>query len=400
MNVRKRLVILSVAAVTTVGLVVGGTTNVLAATKTSNDKVTTQTKQPRALDIFSEGSLTATGTGVNGLTLENGNTATTGNLSLAYDAKAVGTSIVEDSQYVVQIPSELQPLVNTENFKQYISGTYHFISSTGNTVDRTYTQDQIHVEDNGAVIAFDNPEITHLGGASFNININLDLGTAITHSQVRIANAQGDSNYHFLSAIVPTEGTINWSLIGDYNSGTDLPTAKLDPGYDLLQVKPTIEEPVYNTDTEITGTGTPGAAIEITANDSVIGTGTVNSIGIYHVQITHQDANTIIAVTQNTGVGKSEATTTTVKERIPAPFVHYFYEGDTVISGTGSTPGNTIVVTDAAGSEITRGKLDANMGFDIPIKEQKEFDILYVYETDGTEQSLNTTVIVRPAQSF
>lgn len=87
MDFKKRLVILSVAAVTTVGLVVGGTSNVLAASNTNNDKVTTQTKQPRALDIFSEGNLTATGTGVNGLTLENGNTVTTGNLSLAYDAK-------------------------------------------------------------------------------------------------------------------------------------------------------------------------------------------------------------------------------------------------------------------------------------------------------------------------
>lgn len=397
MGIKKRLAVLSIATLTTVGLVVGGTTNALAATNASNDKVTTQTKQPRALDIFSEGDLTASGTGVNGLTLQNNNTITNGTLTLAYDAKAIGTSIVEDSQYVVQIPSELQPLVNTENFKQYISGTYHFISSTGNTVDRNYSQDQIHIEDNGAVIAFDNPAITHLGGASFSINVDFDLGTAITNSKVRIANAQGDTNYHFLSAIVPTEGTINWSLIGDYNSGTDLPTAKLDPGYDLLQVVPTIFEPLTDTDTEIIGQGTPGAAIEVTVNDKVIGTGTVGSSGVYRVAIPKQSPEVVVAVTQDTGVGKSEARTTIVQHitvDIPMPFVITFSHTDTVLKGSGSTPGNTIVVLNADQQEIGRGLLNANMGFDIEIPTQKQFDLLYVYETNGIDRSPSRTVVV------
>lgn len=375
------------------GIAASQTSAVTAATQ---DNAAMQEQKARALQVYAEGTLTAGGTAVDGLSLQAGNTVTTGTLNLNYEGTALESEIREGTRYAVRLPDELKDLVKSPNFKQYVTGHYQAVDANGQVITRDYTAEQMHILDNGTVLAFDNPETIPLRRATFNVDITLDLGQAVTDSSIRIKNAQ-TTPYAFVSGIVSSEGDLDWSLISSYTEEARLLTYKLDPGYDLLQVKPTIEEPVYSSDTEITGTGTPGAAVEVTANDSVIGTGTVNNSGIYHVQISRQDVDTIIAVTQDTGVGQSEATTTTVREGILAPFVNRFYEGDTVISGTGSTPNNTIIVTDAAGAEVTRGKLDANMGFDIPITKQKAFDILYVYETDGTEQSPKTAVVVRSA---
>lgn len=388
---------LVVTAASTLLLVSGiAASQTSAVTATTQDNAAMQEQKARALQVYAEGTLTAGGTAVDGLSLQADNTVTTGTLNLNYEGTALESEIREGTRYAVRLPDELKDLVKSPNFKQYVTGHYQAVDANGQVITRDYTAEQMHILDNGTVLAFDNPETIPLRRATFNVDITLDLGQAVTDSGIRIKNAQ-ITPYAFVSGIVSSEGDLDWSLISSYTEEARLLTYKLDPGYDLLQVKPTIEEPVYSSDTEITGTGTPGAAVEVTANDSVIGTGTVNNSGIYHVQISRQDVDTIIAVTQDTGVGKSEATTTTVREGILAPFVNRFYEGDTVISGTGSTPNNTIIVTDAAGAEVTRGKLDANMGFDIPITKQKAFDILYVYETDGTEQSPKTAVVVRPA---
>lgn len=393
---KKTVTLVSVTTLAVLGLATSLTSNTTAV----QADTTQQGQQERAFNVYSRGDLVPSGSAADGLTLQSNNTITSGSLTLSYDAATVGTAINEDTQYVVQVPEELQPLVNSADFTQYISGTYQFTGADGSVEQHTYTQDEIHVLDNGATLAFDNPEITHLVGASFDIDISLDLGQAVMDTGMRIANSQSDTNYHFLSAIISDPSAIDWTLIGNYNAGTDLLTDKLDPGYDLIQVKPTIEEPVYDAATEISGTGTPGAAIEVTVNDEVIGTGTVNVSGIYHVTIPRQSSGIIISVTQNTGVGKSEATTAVVQHEtadIPAPFVTNFYDNDTVLSGAGTTAGNQIVVLDADDNQIGSGYVGPNLNFDIEVPSQKAFDILYAYETNGIDRSPNRTVIVRPA---
>lgn len=375
------------------GIAASQTSTVTAATQ---GDATAQEQKARALQVYAEGTLTAGGTAVDGLSLQADNTVTTGILNLNYEGTALESEIREGTCYAVRLPDELKDLVNSPNFKQYVSGHYQAIDANGQVITREYTADQMHILDNGTVLTFDNPETIPLLDAKFSINLTLDLGQAVTDSGIRIQNVQSDP-YTFIGGIVSRDNTLNWDLISIYNEKAELAITKLDPGYDLLQIKPTIDEPVTENDTTISGGGTPGAAIEITVNDKVIGTGQVGNDGIYHIDIPKQTLDTVIAVTQNTGVGKSEATTAIVQHitvDIPAPTVSTLNYYDTNIKGTGSTPRNTIVVLNADQQEIGRGLLDAKMEFNIAIQKQKPYDLLYVYETNGIDSSPMRVVVV------
>lgn len=375
------------------GIAASQTSTVTAATQ---GNAAVQEQKARALQVYAEGTLTAGGTAVDGLSLQAGNTVTTGTLNLNYEGTALESEIREGTRYAVRLPDELKDLVKSPNFKQYVTGHYQAVDANGQVITRDYTAEQMHILDNGTVLAFDNPETIPLLDAKFSINLTLDLGQAVTDSGIRIQNVQSEP-YTFVGGIVPRDNALNWDLISIYNEKNELETTKLDPGYDLLQVKPTIDEPVTENDTTISGGGTPGAVIEITVNDKVIGTGQVGNDGIYHVDIPEQTLNTVIAVTQNTGVGKSEARTTIVQHitaDIPAPTVSTLNYYETSINGSGSIPGNTIVVLDADQQEIGRGLLDADMKFNIAIPQQKPYTLLYVYETNGIDRSPSQTVVV------
>ena len=137
--------------------------------------------------------------------------------------------------------------------------------------------------DGNTIVRFTNPPATWgiANGLHFNVNIALDLGDFVTQTGIRIADAVNGTHYSFNGAVVTDHDYTN---IADDNTATSLNTHALDPGYDLLQQVPTIED-VYDTDTTISGTGVPGATIEIKAGGKVIGTGTVGTNGIYHVTI-------------------------------------------------------------------------------------------------------------------
>jgi len=98
-------------------------------------------------------------------------------------------------------------------------------------------------------------------------------------------------------------------------------------------------------------------------------------------------------------VGWSTAATTIVQHKvseIPASKVNPIHEGDTVVTGTGHTPGNTIIITDSSGQEIGRGSVDSAGKYSITLtSSQPAYSILNVVETDGKDTSPITQVVVQ-----
>ncbi|EPI03154.1 hypothetical protein D920_00317, partial [Enterococcus faecalis 13-SD-W-01] len=134
--------------------------------------------------------------------------------------------------------------------------------------------------------------------------------------------------------------------------------------------------------------------------DVVIGEGVVDETGIYHVTIDEAQAEGVtISVSQNTGVGWSEAATIIVTHKstdIPAPTVNEpVTNQDTIITGKGDTPGNTIIVKNqVTGVELGSGLVQPDGSFTVVIPAQEPYTVLAVTETNGTETSPATTVVV------
>lgn len=353
------------------------------------------------LSTTSRGQVLIDGTGAHGLDLTSGNTVTTGYLDFAYSGSfplgAIG--INKETEFVLVLPSELDDAAKDASFINYFRGTYDGPGWGAEPYQYKTSDIRMGVDNEGnTIVRFTNPPATWgiANGLHFNVNVSLDLGTFVTKTGIRIADAENGTHYDFNGAVVTDHDYTN---IGDDNTVTSLNTHALDPGYDLLQQVPTIED-VYDTDTTISGTGVPGATIEIKAGGKVIGTGTVGTNGIYHVTISpKQNENVTIEVRQNTGVGMSAAATTTVKHKvseIPAPKVNPIHEGDTVVTGTGHTPGNTIIITDSSGQEIGRGSVDSAGKYSITLNSsQPAYAILNVVETDGKDTSPITQVVVQ-----
>ncbi|BBC74722.1 Ig-like domain-containing protein [Lactococcus cremoris] len=353
------------------------------------------------LSTTSRGQVLIDGTGSNGLHLTSGNTVTTGQLDFTYSGSFPVGSIGwnQETEFVLVLPSELDEAAQDPSFITYFSGTYDGPGWGANPYQYQTSDIRMGVDNDGnTIVRFTNPPATWgiANSLHFNVNIALDLGDFVTQTGIRIADAVNGTHYSFNGTVVTDHDYTN---IADDNTATSLNTHALDPGYDLLQQVPTIED-VYDTDTTISGTGTVGTTIEIKAGGKVIGTGTVGTNGIYHVTISpKQNENVTIEVRQNTGVGMSAAATTTVKHKvseIPAPKVNTIHEGYTVVTGTGHTPGNTIIITDSSGQEIGRGSVDSAGKYSITLtSSQPAYSILNVVETDGKDTSPITQVVVQ-----
>lgn len=358
-----------------------------------------ETKAPREIGVLTRGSMDVSGTGASGLHLQGNNQVTTGNINLHY----VGTSILsvgvdEQTETVFSVPNELKEVVSSPNFTDYVNGTFQF---NGGTV-HTYDKNDIRVEDGGKTIRMINPTVSWFAAAKFDVNLNIDLGQLVTDTGIRIPDATNNSSYEFLGGLVKKGQPIDWDVVGNYNTAYTLPTHQLDPGWNLINEKPTVET-VYDTDTTVTGKGTPGAEVQIKVGDKVIGEGKVDDNGIYKIDIPKQNEGVTLSVSQNTGVGWSEDVTTIVKHKeadIPAPSINEpVTSSDTSISGTGYTVGDTIIVTDRNGKELGRGLVNADKTFTVNIPKQDAYTILHVVETNGNETSPVTEVTVHEGQT-
>ncbi|AEJ23435.1 putative secreted protein [Weissella koreensis KACC 15510] len=389
----------------TTGLVIGllFSTTALRASDVSaseQDNKTTQIeKDPQELGVVTSGALNVSGSGANGLQLQGNNSVTTGELDFHYTGKSiVSIGVNEQTETVFSVPKELQEIVNDPSFNNYVSGTFQF----NNGATSNYDPHDIRVEDGGATIRVINPNESWVFSATFDVHLNFNLGQMVTDTGMRVPDAENNSSYIFNAGLIEKNSVINWDIVNKYNTSYTLPTHQLDPGWGLLHRIPTAED-VYDVDTTITGEGEPGAKIQVKVGDEVIGEGTVDSNGIYEIEIPKQNVGVTINVIQNTGVGWSDAASTIVKHKnvdIKAPVVtDTVYDTDTVIKGTGYEIGNTIIVTDQNGNEIGRGLVGADKTFKVTIDPQKAYTILHLVETNGTETSPATEVTVHEGQN-
>ncbi len=385
------------AAIAILGILASTNLNhvaVNADTLNGSENVSNQ-KQERELGIVTQGRIYGSGTATQGLTLQGANSFTSGVLDLDYEGKSIiSVGIDEVTDVVLSVPDEFVPLVGSKDFSLYMSGYFQF--NNGKIME--YSQYDIRIEDNGKTIRIVNPPVSWLVFADFKVHISLDLGSAINASGIRIENAKNGSNYPFTAGLVKEGHPIDWDLINQYNTKYVLPIYQLDPGWDLLQKTPTVED-VYDTDTSVSGQGTVGAAIQVKVGDIVIGEGSVGITGVYHIDIPQQNAGVTLTVLQNTGVGWSQPVTTVVKHNeqgIPSPIVNEPITSlDTMVSGMGSSFNNTIIVYNSLGIELGRSLVLQDRSFNVFIPVQMPYTILHIVETNGIDTSEPTEVVVR-----
>lgn len=90
--------------------------------------------------------------------------------------------------------------------------------------------------------------------------------------------------------------------------------------------------------------------------------------------------------------------TSQVNFELPKPFVDQpVYEGNTLITGTGSKIGNEIIVTNIGGAVVGAGTIGLDLSFTVAILPQAAYSKLYVVETDGVYTSEPTEIIVHEA---
>ncbi len=165
--------------------------------------------------------------------------------------------------------------------------------------------------------------------------------------------------------------------------------------------KPTIKD-AYAGDEVVTGTGTPGATIQLKDRQgNKLGTAIVNDKGNYSVAVNLLSEGDELVVTQTKkGYLESEPATMTVKasglEQLDRPGVHTVYEDTTKVSGTG-TPGATIVVKDEKNNELGTITVDENGNYEVEVDQPfTAGDNLYVTQTkQGFTDSEATRVTVQ-----
>lgn len=165
--------------------------------------------------------------------------------------------------------------------------------------------------------------------------------------------------------------------------------------------KPTIKD-AYAGDEIVTGTGTPGATIQVKDRQgNKLGTAIVNDKGSYSVAVNLLSEGDELVVTQTKkGYLESEPATMIVKalglEQLDPPGVHTVYEDTTKVSGTG-TPGATVVVKDEENNELGTITVDENGNYEVEVDQPfTAGDNLYVTQTkQGFTDSEATRVTVQ-----
>ncbi|GAK31172.1 hypothetical protein WOSG25_080040 [Weissella oryzae SG25] len=368
--------------------------------QTANSKVT-----PKGADFQTQGKLTTSGSAISGLKLEANNTVTYGTLDLDYKVKSfLSVDFNDHTTAVIKLPSEFNALAASGKLPDYITSSQFSYQIGLTSKEYNYTKDDMKVVRDGDnyLLELTNPAISGIGlSSTMDVKLTMDLGQMVTATGIRIPNAADGSAYHLGATIATKDELIDWHAVGNTEGTTTIPVAQLDPGYDLLNVKPTIETPVYDTATEVSGKGTPGAEITIkNGAGTIIGNGKVDQSGGYKIKIPAQNAGVTISVTQNTGVGESEAATTTVLHegvQIPKPVVSQpVLAKDTTIKGTGFKEGDIITVTNytTGKSGITVVQKDLSWAFNVPTGFMAPNDIIQVIESNSTGEKSDQTLVV------
>lgn len=157
---------------------------------------------------------------------------------------------------------------------------------------------------------------------------------------------------------------------------------------------PVVNE-VTDQSTDVTGTTEAGAKVEVTANGTVIGSGTASSEnGSFSIAISKLTAGTQVSVTATDAAGnKSLATVVTVLDVTApdAPKVNSVIHNDTVVTGT-TEAGATVKVMMG---ETVLGTVvaDNNGKFSVTVPKQKQKNVLTVTATDAAGNGSKATTV-------
>ncbi|MBM6642924.1 Ig-like domain-containing protein, partial [Pediococcus acidilactici] len=317
--------------------------------KVDKDK-TAKDRDPRAgISVLEDGSLAIDGSAVDGLTLNEDGTYD-GNLHFKYTGTAIVAQAGEDSNLVMQIPPQLRDLFSrinaTGDWTKYFSGEGKFTVNPWPlpiyTVPWTYSNSDFSYD--GSTLILRNRQLAFaIEQKTTEINLNFDIGQAVTDFKEKIDNA-GD-NYTFNAAVIEPTDLIDWHLIGDNAGVASLNTSHLMPAQDELN-PPTVNQPVYDNTTTLTGTGEPNAEIIITLPTGGTLSTHTNENGDFSIAIPAQPAGSEISVSQKVNGQTSEVVKVPVQkapEVIDKPGIDAPHAGSKYVTGTG-VAGDTIQV--------------------------------------------------------
>ncbi|KAF0500997.1 hypothetical protein GBP19_01750 [Pediococcus acidilactici] len=317
--------------------------------KVDKDK-TAKDRDPRAgISVLEDGSLAIDGSAADGLTLNEDGTYD-GNLHFKYTGNAVVAQIGEDSNLILQIPPQLRDLFSkinqTGNWTKYFSGDGKFTITPwplpSYTIPWTYTNSDFSYD--GSTLILKNKRLgVAIEQKTTEINLNFNIGQAVTDFKEQIDNA-GD-NYTFRAAVIEPTDIIDWHPIGDYAGIASLNTSHLMPTRDELN-PPTVNQPVYDNTTTLTGKGEPNAEIVITLPTGGTLRTHTNENGDFSIAIPAQPAGSEISVSQNVNGQTSDEVKVPVQkapEVIEKPGIDAPHAGSKYVTGTGIA-GDTIQV--------------------------------------------------------
>ena len=317
--------------------------------KVDKDK-TAKDRDPRAgVSVLEDGNLAIDGSAAGGLTLNEDGTYD-GNLHFKYTGSAVVAQIGEDSNLILQIPPQLRDLFSkineTGNWTKYFSGDGKFTITPwplpSYTIPWTYTNSDFSYD--GSTLILKNRRVDlAIEQKTTEINLNFNIGQAVTDFKEQIDNA-GD-NYTFRAAVIEPTDIIDWHPIGDYAGVASLNTSHLMPTRDELN-PPTVNQPVYDNTTTLTGKGEPNAEIVITLPTGGTLRTHTNENGDFSIAIPAQPAGSEISVSQNVNGQTSDEVKVPVQkapEVIEKPGIDAPHAGSKYVTGTGIA-GDTIQV--------------------------------------------------------
>ncbi|MDD9324102.1 Ig-like domain-containing protein, partial [Pediococcus acidilactici] len=317
--------------------------------KVDKDK-TAKDRDPRAgISVLEDGSLAIDGSAVDGLTLNEDGTYD-GNLHFKYTGSAIVAQVGEDSNLILQIPPQLRDLFSkineTGNWTKYFSGDGKFTITPwplpSYTIPWTYTNSDFSYD--GSTLILKNRRLdVAIEQKTTEINLNFNIGQAVTDFKEQIDNA-GD-NYTFRAAVIEPTDIIDWHPIGDYAGIASLNTSHLMPTRDELN-PPTVNQPVYDNTTTLTGKGEPNAEIVITLPTGGTLRTHTNENGDFSIAIPAQPVGSEISVSQNVNGQTSEEVKVPVQkapEVIEKPGIDAPHAGSKYVTGTGIA-GDTIQV--------------------------------------------------------
>jgi len=298
-------------------------------------------------------------------------------ITLTYSGRGLlNLDLLANSHTIFRLPPEMMDRISPEN----ISATYDVPGLLGIIRNRgEFSPEQIHLDRSLNQVSmdfFNLLSLSILASYTFTLSIDLEeLPPTESGEYAFLANARSQ--------------LVDLSLL----SADDLATATLTAS--TLPGPPVIHEPVYTTDTHVTGTGEPDTTIVIQIDDNAY-EDQVNAEGNFSVDTEgHElEAGTVIRgmIINSEGI-ESDEKSVIVVERPPPPIPDDVYSNDTMVTGSGK-PNATVALT--IHDTTYHGDVDERGDFSIGIPAQVPGTVIsavQITEDGYVSETVDVTVI-------